>query len=103
MLIVSRQVTFFRTVDPVEPVSLVKRICEDAMSSSEVKRTRFAKRLSPMSLMGRASPEGLEKVANEVLAPHFHQEPFQKRKVRDCYFYSCLLSVERSSVAFPNG
>lgn len=35
-----------------------------------------------MTLIGRASEEGLEKVALEVLKPHFHQEPFQKRKVR---------------------
>ncbi|CAK4034219.1 related to dihydropteroate synthase [Lecanosticta acicola] len=73
-------VIFFKTSAPVDPVSLVKTICEDAMSDSEKKRTRFAKRLSPMTLMGRASTEGLEKVAQEVLAPHFHQEPFQKRK-----------------------
>lgn len=34
-----------------------------------------------MTLMGRASVEGLEKVATEVLAPHFHLDPFQPRKV----------------------
>lgn len=34
-----------------------------------------------MTLVGRASTEGLEKVAAEVLKPHFHQEPFKKRKV----------------------
>ena len=74
-------VVFFRTVAPVEPVAFVKRICEDATLTPERKRTRFGKRLSPMTLMGRASAEGLEKVATEVLAPHFHLEPFQPRKV----------------------
>jgi len=74
-------VVFFKTVAPVEPVSFVRAICEDAVSKSAIKRTRFAKRLSPMTMMGRASTEGLEKVAIEVLAPHFHREPFVARKV----------------------
>ena len=74
-------VVFFKTIAPVEPVSFIKTICEDAMNASRRKRTRWAKRLSPMTLMGRASEEGLEKVATEVLAPHFHRTPFQRRKV----------------------
>nr|POE64853.1 uncharacterized protein c25h2.10c [Quercus suber] len=73
-------VVFFRTVSPVEPVSFVKRVCEDALREPHRKRTRFAKRLSPMTLMGRASAEGLEKVARQVLAPHFHQDEFVARK-----------------------
>ncbi|KAK3703543.1 hypothetical protein LTR37_014390 [Vermiconidia calcicola] len=73
-------VVFFKTVAPVEPVSFIKTVCEDAMSAARRKRTRWAKRLSPMTLMGRASEEGLEKVATEVLAPHFHRTPFQRRK-----------------------
>ena len=51
------------------------------MNNRQRKRTRFVKRLSPMTLMGRASEEGLEKVASEVLPLYFHQEPFQPRKV----------------------
>lgn len=72
---------FFRTIAPIEPVSFVKRICEDAANHSALKRTRFVKRLSPMTLMGRASAEGLEKVAMEVLASPFHRQPFQAVKV----------------------
>lgn len=74
-------VVFFKTVSPVEPVSFVKRICEDAMQNPDHKRTRFAKRLSPVTLMGRASADGLEKVAEAVLQPHFHATPHQPRKV----------------------
>lgn len=79
-------VIFFKTTSPVEPVSLVKTICEDAMNNNTRKRTRFALRLTPMTLMGRASTEGLEQVALKVLAPHFHQEPFRARTV-------CILCV----------
>ncbi|PPJ59321.1 hypothetical protein CBER1_04238 [Cercospora berteroae] len=72
-------IVFFKTIDPVEPVSLVKRICEDAMNDNARKRTRFTQRLTPMTFMGRASAEGLEGVALKVLGPHFHQEPFKAR------------------------
>lgn len=82
-------VVFFKTVAPVEPVSLVKRICEDAMNEPLRKRTRFVKRLSPMTLMGRASEEGLEKVATEVLGPRFHQQPIQPQKVSDTLRRAC--------------
>lgn len=82
-------VIFFKTTSPVEPVSLVKTICSDAMNNNTRKRTRFALRLTPMTLMGRASTEGLEQVALKVLAPHFHQEPFRARTV--C-IYVCSLS-----------
>lgn len=75
-------VVFFKTEAPIEPVSLVKRICEDAMKDQAKKRTRFVKRLSPMTLMGRASEDGLDSVARTVLAPYFHGEPYQRRKVR---------------------
>ncbi|CZT18669.1 related to P.falciparum dihydropteroate synthase [Ramularia collo-cygni] len=73
-------VVFFKTIAPIEPVAFVKAICEDAMQNPQLKRTRFSKRLTPMTLIGRASEEGLEKVALEVLKPHFHKEPFEKRK-----------------------
>ncbi|KAI6801276.1 hypothetical protein KC361_g1892 [Hortaea werneckii] len=73
-------VVFFRTVAPVEPVSFVQRICEDAVNKKLRRRTKTVKRLSPMSLMGRASAEGLESVAKQVLAPHFHKQPFESRK-----------------------
>jgi tRNA acetyltransferase TAN1 len=90
ILVDNQAVIFFKTVDPVEPVSFVKDICEAAMSARTRKRTRFAKRFSPMTLMGRASEEGLDEVAKEVLRPQFHQEPFQRRKVS----YSCGLILE---------
>jgi tRNA acetyltransferase TAN1 len=42
-----------------------------------------------MTLMGKATEEGLEKTAKEVLAPHFHTEPRVPTKVRSlvtlCY------------------
>ncbi|KAL0259955.1 hypothetical protein SLS55_005698 [Diplodia seriata] len=67
-------IMFFKTKAPIEPVEFVRRMCEDAMASSERKTGRFIKRLTPMTLMGKAHQKGLEEVAAQVLAPHFHAE-----------------------------
>lgn len=40
--------------------------------------------------MGRASEEGLESVATEVLAPHFRKTPVESRKVSNRSFMSAL-------------
>lgn len=73
---------FFKTIAPVEPVSFVQKICQDASEGKLLVKTRFAQRLTPMTVMGRASPDGLDEVAKEVLAPFFHNEPVEPRKVR---------------------
>ncbi|MCJ1256746.1 hypothetical protein MMC24_004570 [Lignoscripta atroalba] len=73
-------VLFFKTRAPVEPVSFVHRICTDAAGSVGSKKNRWVKRLSPMTLMGKATEKGLEEVTKRVLAPHFHQEGNPARK-----------------------
>ncbi|KAF1352048.1 hypothetical protein BDV97DRAFT_311513 [Delphinella strobiligena] len=73
-------VLFFRTRAPVEPVAFVRHICRDALNNRHRKRTRFTKRLSPMTLVGKATEEGLESVAKEVLAPAFRKDPPEHRK-----------------------
>jgi tRNA acetyltransferase TAN1 len=85
---------FFKTVAPVEPVSFVHKICEDAMADPMHKRTRTAKRLAPMTLMGKATMEGLEEVAKSVLAPHFHQAPVTPKKVSGEMI--CIVLLTRS-------
>ncbi|PNS21370.1 hypothetical protein CAC42_1149 [Sphaceloma murrayae] len=67
-------VVFFRTAELVDPVTLVRKIMEDAAAEPTRKRTRCTQRLVPSTLIGHASEEGLDKVAREVLAPHFHAE-----------------------------
>jgi hypothetical protein len=94
-------VVFFKTIAPVEPVSFIHKICEDAMAEPMRKRTRTAKRLAPMTLMGKATMEGLESVARDVLAPHFHQAPVTPKKVSliDGGFASSACSALHWSVA----
>ena len=72
-------VLFFRTRPPIEPVSFVRAICKDAFEGG-VKRGRWIKKLTPMSKMGKATPEGLQKVADEVLGPVFHADNGGEKK-----------------------
>ncbi|KAI4204319.1 MAG: hypothetical protein LQ350_001299 [Teloschistes chrysophthalmus] len=65
-------VLFFKTREPVEPVSFVQRVCEEAMDKEARKTTRFVKRLTPTTRMGKASDKSLEEVAKAILAPVFH-------------------------------
>lgn len=67
-------VLFFKTMPPIEPVDFVQRICEEAVKNPAGRKTRFANRLTPMKLMGRATEKGLEEVGREVLGEYFQLE-----------------------------
>jgi tRNA acetyltransferase TAN1 len=54
------------------PVEFVHRICEDVRSNPHKRRTKFVNRLTPMTVMGRATEKGLEEVGEAVLREHFH-------------------------------
>lgn len=78
----TRPVIFFKTRPPVEPVSFVHSICQDAADGAEQKRCRFVKRLTPITAMEKATERGLEEVAQRVVAPHFHGPDHVGKKVR---------------------
>ncbi|CAI9632929.1 unnamed protein product [Alternaria burnsii] len=63
---------FFRTRSPIEPVTFVHKICQDIANGAQPKNLRYVKRLTPITATDKATPQGLEAVAKEVLAPHFH-------------------------------
>ncbi|KAF1982032.1 hypothetical protein K402DRAFT_424879 [Aulographum hederae CBS 113979] len=64
---------FFKCRKPLEPVSFAQAICEDAANKTLRSRCRFVKRLTPISMVGKATVSGLDEVAQQVLAPHFHE------------------------------
>ena len=76
-----RKVLFFKVREPVDPVFFVHRICSDALESARTKTSRWIKRLTPMSRMGKATEKGLEEVSKIVLAPAFHSEDATTLKV----------------------
>ncbi|KAF2786279.1 hypothetical protein K505DRAFT_260211 [Melanomma pulvis-pyrius CBS 109.77] len=63
---------FFKTGQPVDPVTFVQKICQDAADGVEQTRCRFVKRLTPITAIDKATERGLDDVAQQVLAPHFH-------------------------------
>ena len=73
-------VLFFKTRPPVEPVSFVRAICQDFADGKAARRSRWVKRLTPMTLMGKATIGGLEDVGRQVLGDVFGKE--QGLKVR---------------------
>jgi tRNA acetyltransferase TAN1 len=68
-------------VPPIEPASFVLSFCEDVASNPGRKRAHAVKRLTPMTLIGKATENGIEELAEKVLAPHFHTEGVKIRKV----------------------
>ncbi|ORY06040.1 THUMP domain-containing protein [Clohesyomyces aquaticus] len=71
---------FFKTRQPVEPISFVHSLCNDAANGVAQTRCRFVKRLTPITAMEKATERGLDDVAQKVLAPHFHSPEQVGRK-----------------------
>ncbi|KAH8724661.1 hypothetical protein GQ44DRAFT_708562 [Phaeosphaeriaceae sp. PMI808] len=63
---------FFKTQSPVEPVSFIEKLCQDVAAGESLQNCRYVKRLTPITKIDKATAKGLEAVAKEVLAPHFH-------------------------------
>ena len=64
--------SFIRLDPSINPVDLVQRICSDAYDNPARKRSRFIKRLTPMSLMCKTLSGGLQELCDRVLKPVFH-------------------------------
>ena len=64
-------VLFFKTKPPINPVDFVHRICDEIVSTPGIRRMRFVNRLSPVSLVAKATEKGLEELGKTVLRQHF--------------------------------
>lgn len=60
----------------------MQKICQDAADGVVQKGCRYVKRLTPITAIDKATEKGLEEVAQKVLAPHFHGEGREEKKVR---------------------
>jgi tRNA acetyltransferase TAN1 len=74
-------VLFFKTVAPVDPAPFVLSFCKHIASDPQRRQTRAVRRLTPVTLTGKASENGVDEVARKVLAPHFHSEGTPPKKV----------------------
>ena len=79
--LISPAVVFFKTRAPVDPAELVRVMCQDAANKETPRRSRLIKRLTPMTLMGKATEAGIKEVAQQVLAPHFHDGEAAPKRV----------------------
>lgn len=66
-------VSFLRlpTKSTVDPVELVHRLCLEAFDPNTPQRSRFVKRLTPISSLAKTLRQGLETVSEAVLPHHF--------------------------------
>jgi tRNA acetyltransferase TAN1 len=78
-------VIFFKTIAPIDPVAFVVSFCKNAFANPHKRQTRAVQRLTPITLIGKATENGIEEVAAQVLAPHFHSEGVPQRKVSDVH------------------
>lgn len=64
---------FVRTKSPIEPVEFVKRIVVDTKECTDIRKIkcRYLNRLTPMSVMGKATEQGLAETARQVLEEYF--------------------------------
>lgn len=65
-------VLFFKTRHPIDPIDFVHKICEEIVARPGVARMKYVNRLTPMTLMAKATEKGLEDLGKTVLGEHFN-------------------------------
>lgn len=74
-------VLFFKTSPPVDPTEFVLSFCQNAASHPERKQAFAVRRITPVTLIAKATEKGLDELAETVLRPHFHGEGVKPKKV----------------------
>ncbi|EXJ60248.1 hypothetical protein A1O7_04400 [Cladophialophora yegresii CBS 114405] len=65
----------FPAKSPVDPVEVVRKICLAASNGDQSRpRSRYIRRLSPVSLMRKTLNEGLKTLCSQILPKHFRVE-----------------------------
>ncbi|PKY08097.1 THUMP domain protein [Aspergillus campestris IBT 28561] len=65
-------VTFIRFDKSINPEKLVHELCEEAYAHPEKKRSRYVKRMTPITSIRKILSVDLEVFAREILKPYFH-------------------------------
>ncbi|KAM0240909.1 hypothetical protein ACHAP5_007708 [Fusarium lateritium] len=66
-------VFFMKTVKPVEPLTFVAKVSQDAKDCPDPmqRKTKYINRLTPILDTDKATDKGIERVARTVMGPHF--------------------------------
>ncbi|TGJ83997.1 hypothetical protein E0Z10_g4786 [Xylaria hypoxylon] len=88
-------VLFMRTRAPVDPLVLVREICNDAAVAKDKSlwRSRFINKLTPITLTGKATEKGLEDVAMKVLSDHFRLADAETEEKDDSEGNACSYAI----------
>ena len=65
-------VSFIRLDKAIDPVQLVHKLCVEAQENPEKKRSRWIRRITPITSIRKTLSVDLEAFAKEILKPHFH-------------------------------
>ena len=72
---------FIKIKAPLNPDEIIRGICRDAKQHRLSRSCRHVRRVTPATIVGKATGKGLEEVATEVLRPVFHDASDVKKKV----------------------
>ncbi|EED19913.1 THUMP domain protein [Talaromyces stipitatus ATCC 10500] len=70
---------FYRVDKSIDPVKLVHDICEEAKANPEERKTRWIKRMTPITQIRKVLSVDLAAFAKEVLEPYFHGDAGPKK------------------------
>ncbi|KAJ5104112.1 hypothetical protein N7532_004641 [Penicillium argentinense] len=65
-------VLFARLDKSIDPVQLVHRMCTEAQANQDTKKSRWIKRMTPVTSVRKTLSVDLEAFIKEILKPHFH-------------------------------
>ncbi|KAH9210106.1 hypothetical protein DL95DRAFT_371394 [Leptodontidium sp. 2 PMI_412] len=65
-------VLFFKTNSLIEPIDFVHRICKEIVATPGVRKMKYVNRLTPMTLIAKATEKGLQELGSTVLQKHFN-------------------------------
>lgn len=65
--------SFIRVDKSIDPVQLVHALCLDAQANPDQKKSRWVKRMTPVTSIRKTLKVDLSEFAKEILKPHFHE------------------------------
>lgn len=65
-------VLFFKTGPLIEPIDFVHRICKEIVATPSVRKMKYVNRLTPMTLIAKATERGLQELGSTILQKHFN-------------------------------
>jgi tRNA acetyltransferase TAN1 len=88
-------VLFMRTRLPVDPLRLVREVCQDAsvLADRSQWRSRFINKLTPISYTAKATEKGLEELVEKILPGHFRLAKNETKTTASGEDGSCSVSI----------